>query len=190
MLIRTSTYTPKNPHEYIKYERAKNQYIHHVKSMHNNLLNTLTEVFEELEDILELAYKAYAAVQHIQAPRDKRACLQHKSNLHKLLLLDLKYLATHVPNFSLIHQEDLKELCDKLLTLYGKNTLALEWLLALEKKQFKTQYIPGQHASFDCECHFKQCLYTVLSTDRTNIYFVDIECVFQLLRQKIARLNH
>ena len=189
MQSRTSVYIPNKPHAYTHYEHVKNQYIKQVTSIHNNLLNTLQEVFEELEDILHLAHHAYTAVQRIQSAHNKRACLQHKSNLHTLLLLDLKHFATHVPHFIVIHPEDLKELCDRLLTLYGQNTLALEWLLALEKKHFKAHYISGQHATFECASHFKNCFYKVLSTQNTDIYFIDIDCVFQLLRQKIATIT-
>jgi hypothetical protein len=171
------------PREYSIYEYAKENYLQKFSTIQDEQ----DELLEELEDILHLTYQAYYALKLARKFVNNYHSLAFKSNLYATLLIDLKQFAVHISWCSSNNQEKLKEFCDKLLTLYGQTVIALEKLLYITLKHFKR--IPfgrGLYSNYHSEVHFKSYIYKIITQDRLNIYFIDIACLFEQLRQKIA----
>jgi hypothetical protein len=173
------------PDYYITYEQVKDDYLHAIVADNTDK----EDLFYQFEDLLHSAHSVYTSVKQLQEIQIEQTLSKNKNQLYTLLILDLKFLVSHLHHFIIIDPEDIKDVCNNLLTLYGKNVLALEQLLAQERKFLNKLSLSGLYADCSTEHYFKHCIYKVVTQNRASIFFVDVTQLFNLLRQRISILN-
>ena len=154
-------------------------------------ITTCHDIYAELEDLLFLLYSLCPNIDYLQEQPREYSSYTQKSTLYTELLYDMQQLGLWVSYCTTQDpkelQEELKEFCDQLLTLYGQTVTALEKLLYRTHYYCKrTPFAYNLYSNTTCEEHFKTCIYKVTTHDRLSIYFVDVACLFDQLRRTLA----
>lgn len=175
--------------DYKIYQQIKKEWTDNLSNRQIDTLHDIQDIndkLEELEEQLLLLYVLCPRARQIHEHKNYHSLTQ-KSQVYTELLQDMKQLCLYVSYCTHADPENLKELCDKLLTLYGQTVLSLEKLLYTTYRYFKRiPFTQGFYTNHACEEHFKNCIYAVTTRDHLSIYFVDVTCLFNQLRRTIV----
>jgi hypothetical protein len=183
---------------YLEYKKAHAQQsiliIQTQVSINFHDIHSIHDIYAELEHLLFLLYSLCPRIGHLHDNPREYTSYRQKSALYAEFLHDIRQLghwisccATHDPKEL---QEELKEFCDKLLTLYGQTVIALEKLLY--RAQYYCKRAPFAYNTYctsSCEEYFKACIYKVTTHDRLSSYFVDVACLFDQLRRTLSYIG-